>query len=332
MSTPQAAQSTHASPPEDDGTIFRMQLAHDTWEAWVWAAVGLGALALILWIVALLRLGLPSVYAWGIGIPLTSMLAVPIALWGLMKSIFNPPAWRKSRLIGFVCVIATAFFANTPLMSAPVSTTQWTTTTAFRLPFDGQWLTISGGDTRDTNYLATSPPMRWGYVFTMLAKDSPPSRHTGDGKALTDFPCYGAPILAPADGRVVDLFTDAPDNPPGEPQPQPFLGNHITLQVAPDAFLYLGHLKHGSISLKLNDEVKRGQKIAECGASGTASFPQLHIHLQNRKDFPIAEGLPLRFDCYGVVNGEYVDHGMPLGSGDPNDLSRGLTVFAAACQ
>lgn len=330
MSAPQAAHAPVDASPDDEGTIFKMTLTHDTWEAWVWTAIGLAGLAAVIWIVALLRLGTPSVYAWGIGVPLTSMLAAPIALWGLMKSVFNPPAFRKSRLIGFVAVISTAFFANTPLISAPVSTASWTTTTAFRLPFDGPWYTITGGDSRDANFLATSPPMRWGYIFTRTTtgKDGKPARHSGDGQALTDFPCYGSPILAPADGTIVDLFTDAPDNKPGEPQPQPFLGNHITIQTAPDAYLYLGYLKHGSITVKRNERVTRGQKIAECGNSGTSSSPQLHVHLQNTKEFPISEGLPLRFDCYDVVDGKNSRDSMPLGAGAPDDLTRGLTVTA----
>jgi hypothetical protein len=330
MSAQQAADTPLDPAVEDEGTIFKMTLAHDTWEAWVWTALGLAAIALILWIVALLRLGTPSVYAWGVGIPLTSFLAVPIALWGLMKSVFRPPAFRKSRIIGFVAVVSTAFFANTPLISAPVSTANWTSSTAFRLPFDGAWYTITGGDDREHNYLATSPPMRWGYVFTRLTdEDGKPSRHSGDGKALTDYPCYGSPILAPADGSIVELFSDAPDNKPGEPLPQPFLGNHLVLQTAPDAFLYLGYLKQDSLTVKLGEQVKRGQKLAECGNSGTASYPQVHVHLQHSKEFPIAEGLPLRFDCYAVSNGKNTRDGMPIGSGDPLNLDAGLTVTPA---
>ncbi len=82
------------------------------------------------------------------------------------------------------------------------------------------------------------------------------------------------------------------------------------LRVAENEYLYLCHLKPGSVRVKKGDIVVAGQEIARIGNSGNTSEPHLHIHLQDDLDF--GEGLPLYFYGY-TSDGKYIGRGMPRG-------------------
>ena len=171
---------------------------------------------------------------------------------------------------------------------------------------------MAGGDDKKYNHHATTMVHRWGYDFAPLVDGR---RYDNDGTDLEDHHCYGAPVLAPANGEVVRVLSGEQDQPPGEYDPNNILGNHIVMRMGPDEYLFMAHLRHGSVQVGSGDTVESGQKVAECGNSGRTQTPHLHVHLQNSSEFPLAESLPLRFSDY-VADGEPVDEGMPQGSPD----------------
>ena len=101
-------------------------------------------------------------------------------------------------------------------------------------------------------------------------------------------------------------------------------GNFITIEVAPNEFLFICHLKPNSITVKIGDLVSQGQVIGQVGNSGNTSEPHIHIHLQDRNDV-IGEGIPLYFYNY-IVNGKIIDRGMPTGGFDDNMKSTGQII------
>jgi murein DD-endopeptidase MepM/ murein hydrolase activator NlpD len=163
------------------------------------------------------------------------------------------------------------------------------------LPFDGVWGVLQGfdGDTH-RGYAAYAidfaPPQDVG-AFARL----PHPR-------LEDFACYGRPVLAPADGRVVRVATRFPDLPPYAPEPRrkPHLGknetlggNFVIIQHGPHVYTELVHLKAGSVRVAVGQLVRRGEPIGACGNSGNARTPHLHLGLLSSID-PIATArLPL---------------------------------------
>lgn len=331
MTSPTSSTPAPRSEDVDDAkktSIFFQKLEKDIWEAWVWTGLGLAASALIIWIVAYLRLGYTSVYAYGVGIPLTSMLAVPIILWGLVKTMLNPPIMRMSRSIGFIALFSTAWIANSPLFTAPVSTLDWRSSHTYRLPFDGSWYTLSGGPERDTSYTVTAPALRFAYTFTRLTAEG--ATHSGDPLELASYPCYGSPILAPVAAEVVSTYTNQKDNVPHKPSQENMLGNHIVLKVDEQEFVILTFLKKDSILVEPGARVTPGQPIAQCGASGGAPLPMLQIYaVKDGEKLVLTEGLPIPFHHYEVgAEGarERVVSGTPLGSGDLENLTRGQTV------
>lgn len=294
------------------GLYERLKSDDTSWELWAQIGVALFLLLISAFIVAYLRLGKPSLYAHSLVIPLLGAMTLPLAFWGLLRTIFRPPIYRLSRTIGFGALVLTGFFGNQPLFPAPVSTEDWTTDKQFYLPFDGKWVTLAGGDDKKLNHHATTPAHRWGYDFAPLVEGR---RYRGDGTKLEDHHCYGAPVRAPVAGTVVRAVGNEPDQPPDQVSAQSLLGNNLVIRIDTDEYLFLTNLRQGSLRVGSQDEVQPGQVLAECGNSGHSITPHLHIHLQNSPDFPIAESLPLRFSDY-LADGESVSLGMPQGSPD----------------
>jgi murein DD-endopeptidase MepM/ murein hydrolase activator NlpD len=182
------------------------------------------------------------------------------------------------------------------------------------LPFDGVWGVLQGFDGETHRGYAAyaidfAPPQDVG-AFARLAHPQ-----------LRDFACYGRPVLAPADGRVVRVATRFPDLPPyaRAPKRKPRLGTHETrrtpegsarrgssrevwnpsrvpgqtsgnfviIQHAPHVYTELVHLQAGSIRVSVGQTVRRGEPVGACGNSGNALTPHLHLGLLSSID-PIA--------------------------------------------
>jgi hypothetical protein len=146
------------------------------------------------------------------------------------------------------------------------------------LPFTGVWVVMQGFDSGDTHTgyaafaLDFAPPQDLGR-FARLAHPR-----------LTDFGCYGRPVLAPADGQVVRVATGFPDRPPyarskRTPRRGPAGGNYVMIQHAPRVYTELVHLQARSVVVRAGQTVSRGQVIGRCGNSGNATTPHLHLGL-----------------------------------------------------
>jgi murein DD-endopeptidase MepM/ murein hydrolase activator NlpD len=166
------------------------------------------------------------------------------------------------------------------------------------------------------NYHVVAPEQRWAYDL-LVTRDC--RSHKGDGRSLDDYYAYGLPVLAPADGVVVETFDDDPDMPPGRlGGGTTASGNHVVIEVAPSEYLWLCHLQPGSITVTSGDHVAQGQAIAKVGNSGNTGEPHLHIQLQDSNDPDFSEGIPLEFHHY-TVDGRFVARGIPTGGGIGED-------------
>ncbi len=283
----------------------------EPWEWWTMLAVCLLGLLVITYAVAFMGLGAVSLYAHGLGIPALGLLTVPLMFMGLLRTVFRPPAIRRSRTIAFGALIIVGFLGNTHLFPAPTSTADWKSQHTYRLPVNGEWVTLAGGNDMDTNYHSTTAAYRWGYDFGKLQDGK---KFKLDGGKVEDYFAFGQPVVAPVDGKVIAVETGLSDGAPGQ-QDTAALGNFIIIEVEPDEFVFLAHLKSDSVAVRVGELVKSGQVIAAVGNSGRTIEPHLHMHLQNTAEFPFAESLPLRFSNY-LANGKPVKLGMPAGSQD----------------
>lgn len=152
------------------------------------------------------------------------------------------------------------------------------------LPFKGEWLVFWGGDTAALNHHFGNPSQR--RAADLVKVDPEGKDRKGDGKKNSDYLCFGAEILAVADGTVVTASDGVHDNEPGVMNPYAAAGNTVILAHVGGVHSLYGHLQNHSVKVKEGAKVKRGTVLGLCGSSGQSSQPHLHFQLQ---DGPLME-------------------------------------------
>lgn len=191
---------------------------------------------------------------------------------------------------------------------APTLSALHKTKTQLRLPFDGAWFVLWGGRKYEDNRHTPVPDMRYAMdVFIVRG----PGTFTGEGTKNEDYYAWGQPLLAPADGVVVSIVNDVPDNAPNQPRPGVLYGNSVVIDHGNGEFSLLGHLQKGSVHVKPGQRVVAGEQVARCGNSGMSTEPHLHYQLMDDAEWKHAQGLPAQFSGF-MANGRFVERGEPL--------------------
>jgi hypothetical protein len=186
------------------------------------------------------------------------------------------------------------------------------------LPFEGRWLVQNSPARRVPSH--GTDLMGGRYAIDFVGVDD--RRRTASRRdwrtvlatePVERFVAFGRPILAPADGVVVQVHDGEVDHEARRSQltlvPYAFsqasrlrqgaaglAGNHVVIKLRDgDTFVVLAHLKAGSHRVRVGDVVTTGQPIAECGNSGNSTQPHLHIQVMDHPDATIARGLPMSF-------------------------------------
>lgn len=144
---------------------------------------------------------------------------------------------------------------------------------ALRLPFRGEWTCYQGFDGAHTHR------EQWRYALDFVQQREGLS-FSGAGSQLSDYYCWGAEIVAPLAGRVLDCLGDCPDNPAGEVNIQQRWGNYVMIQSSSGPVVVLAHLQQGSVLVQAGQNVALGQLLGRCGNSGRSPQPHLHVHVQ----------------------------------------------------
>jgi murein DD-endopeptidase MepM/ murein hydrolase activator NlpD len=167
------------------------------------------------------------------------------------------------------------------------------------LPVTGTWTVVNGGTTPATSHSWALPHQRYAYDL-VVQRDG--ASHAGDGTDLADYHAYDRPVVAPADGTVVEVIDGVRDYPHPKPRAgrldwrtRDIRGNTVVIRHAEGVFCVLAHLRPGSIGVAEGERVARGQEVGRCGNAGFSTEPHLHVHVQDRADFYTAAGLPVPF-------------------------------------
>jgi murein DD-endopeptidase MepM/ murein hydrolase activator NlpD len=125
-----------------------------------------------------------------------------------------------------------------------------------------------------------------------------------------DYPGFGRPVLACADGVVVRARGNRRDHGARTSYlglvllllegfvlevTGRILGNHVVVDIGEDAYVLVAHLRRGSLRVGPGDRVRAGDVLGECGNSGNTSEPHVHVQVMDRSRASIAAGLPLEF-------------------------------------
>jgi hypothetical protein len=137
--------------------------------------------------------------------------------------------------------------------------------------------------------------------------------YTGDRKKNSNYLCYGADVLAVADGKVVAVKNDVPENVPDptaraiELGLETVGGNFVALDLGYHRYALYGHMIPGSVTVKVGDSVKRGQVLGHVGNSGNSTEPHLHFQIADAPSFLLANGLPYVYEEVEVKPARIID-------------------------
>lgn len=279
-------------------------------EWWHWVALAFLALQAAFYIVPHLRPSKAGLVCWLFGSDRLLWLGVAgvLAVFAFGWSVTHRPFWTGWRACGFALLVLLAFSPRV-FRVYPSSHDKAPSPVRFRVPLDGPVTVGWGGATPEVNYHVVAPDQRWAYDL-LVTKDG--KTHRGEGTQREDYYCYGMPVRAPADGGILATHENAEEMPVGQLGGTPAGGNYVVIEVAPREFLFMGHLKPGSITVKPGDRVSQGQIIGQVGNSGNTSEPHLHLHLQDTPEAHFGEGIPLCFHNYRA-GGKLVERGIPTG-------------------
>ena len=91
---------------------------------------------------------------------------------------------------------------------------------------------------------------------------------------------FGSDVLAVADGVVVAALDDTLDEAAQPVAPENASGNYVAIDIGSGQFAFYEHIQRGSVAVKAQQRVRRGQVIARLGSSGSTSIgPHLHFHV-----------------------------------------------------
>jgi hypothetical protein len=201
--------------------------------------------------------------------------------------------------------LAVSHAAARPDDDAPPQVTRMT------LPFAGAWGVVQGAGAGSHTGYAT-------YALDFVPAVRGGGRLPPRGAPLSRFPCFGQPVLAPADGTVVRAAAGARDWPAhvkGRDE-----GNYVIIEHAPREFSELRHLRAGSVRVAPGQRVRRGEVVGACGNSGNAGTPHLHLGFLSSID-PIATR-PVVFERYEVLDAAAGAWRAPAGPLRPGDIVR----------
>lgn len=146
---------------------------------------------------------------------------------------------------------------------------------AISLPVFGEWRISQAHDGEFTHRGA------WVHAWDFIVLDDYGKQFKDEGKIASDYYCYNKPVLAAADGQVVQVCDEVEDNAIGDSNLTQNWGNSIVINHGYQLYSQVSHLKKGSIKVKTGDQVKKGDVIALCGNSGRSPEPHLHFQLQS---------------------------------------------------
>lgn len=151
------------------------------------------------------------------------------------------------------------------------------------------------------------------YAYDFVRIDGQGALFRGKGLRKEDWLTFGAEILAPVDGKVVEAVDGVPDNsfvngqavtPESAQTADPLgLGNHVLVRAKDGRVSWLLHMETGSVAVKVGQSVVAGQILGRVGFSGDSLFPHLHYTVTNGASYP-SQGVPSYFKYFSSLSND----------------------------
>ena len=142
-------------------------------------------------------------------------------------------------------------------------------------------------------------PERYAIDWIKLGADG--NTFSGDEHQNSSYHAYDVPIMAVADGRVVEALDGIAENIPHsdklavEMTPAVMAGNNIVEDIGGGHYVGYAHFRPGTITVKKGDPIHAGQVLGKLGNSGNSTEPHLHIQICDGPSFLACNGVPMQF-------------------------------------
>jgi Peptidase family M23 len=127
---------------------------------------------------------------------------------------------------------------------------------------------------------------------------------SGDTKVLANYTIFGKSVLAAADGTVVSVRNDLPEQVPGALPPDLPLseadGNFVVLDIG-GAYVLYAHMQPGSVTVTAGAKVRRGELLGRVGNTGNSQAPHLHLHVMDSPSPFSSNGLPYVIEAFTLL-------------------------------
>ncbi|MCW3464286.1 M23 family metallopeptidase [Chitinophaga nivalis] len=174
-------------------------------------------------------------------------------------------------------------------------------TVALTFPLrSGQYFVLQGGKGLPTNVFHYS--LR-GAIYAMdIVKLNQWGGRANQifSRKLDDYVIFNDTVYAPCDGLVQRAYSNNPDNIPPAMDRGPKNTNQVLLETT-HCYVFVAHLKMGSVVVQEGQYVKQGQALGCVGNSGFSTEPHLHMQAHSKEaGIPWYKGKPL----YMLFNGK----------------------------
>ncbi|GAA0448510.1 M23 family metallopeptidase [Lentibacillus halophilus] len=225
-------------------------------------------------------------------------------LWPVLLIIALYFSWRRIRSkpldISYTGKdkVAFAFYILLALIFAfyhvPIFAGYSTNDKAIELEFplhNGIYYVAHGGDSTEINHHNEHPEQQYALDIVQLNKIG--VRAAGIyPKELDRYEIYGAKLVSPCSGEVVDIRKNMSDLNPPETNSEHPKGNYVQIKCNQDEVnVLIAHMQEGSAAVEAGGRIKTKQPIGLVGNSGNTSEPHLHIHAEKN-----GQGVPIAFD------------------------------------
>lgn len=166
------------------------------------------------------------------------------------------------------------------------------TVNRMRMPADGTWVVLQGGEGPERNNHWRNVEQRHAYDLIVRRGGRARSNRGPDTNNATHY-AHGRPVIAPAPGIVVFARDGVPENEPGVRGEKG--GNGLVIDHGFGEYTALWHFIPGTLTVQVGDQVEWGQRLGQVGNSGRSTLPHIHVHVVSGPPGGRPTALPLRW-------------------------------------
>ncbi|MBC1414452.1 M23 family metallopeptidase [Listeria welshimeri] len=191
-------------------------------------------------------------------------------------------------------------------------------------PLRGEWNASTTPAKKVPSHGTNRMGLRYAYDFLQVDRKNKNKDYNASflrflllGLPLRKFYCWGEKIYAPCDGEIVAVVDGISERKHVHWLRESVLalrksitfneykddysriaGNYIIMKCSNGVYMAFVHLQTSSISVSINEKIKKGTYLGNVGHSGNSTSPHLHFQLMDSDDIKNSNGILCQFEEY----------------------------------